>query len=381
MQQKKSLTLNGLTTPNVINLLMGLGIIGLTIYLTSYFFDAHFPAGIAGNKGMCDLNSFFTCSGATLSPVSNLFGIPVAFFGLIFGISIVVGTIFPSENFERTNKLISVINLPGILFFLIYSLTALGTLCPMCTLYYVLSGISAFLYFKYGVDGFSPGAKVLSILAVVTIAGSVLLSNHYHDKKERFSKINQQIVEQYKILEDLGPVQVNSPYYIVEAQNAPIQMTVFSDFECPFCSILSEQLEKMKNEPKYKGKLNIQYMFYPLDNFCNPGIKRKFHEYACKAAYVAACDAQKFVNVHDDIFHNQKSLDDDLLTSLEKKYGLKDCINNQAAKDFVASSIQEGDRLGLNSTPTIFLNGRKIEGSIPNKQFYAIFDYILEQSK
>jgi protein-disulfide isomerase len=87
---------------------------------------------------------------------------------------------------------------------------------------------------------------------------------------------------------------------------------------------------------------------------------------------LAGCDSSKFLAIHDEIFQHQKNLDDDFLKALEEKHSLKDCQSNQTTKDFVAKSIQSGDKLGINSTPTLFVNGRKIEGSIPNEQFYAI---------
>ena len=381
MLKKRSLTLDGLSLPNGLNILFSIATIGISIYLTNYFFTAHFPQGLNAKTGMCDISSIFTCSGATLSPVSNIMGMPVSFLGILVGLSFLLGSIFPSEAFERTNKFLSYINIPGVLFFLVYSLVVLGTICPMCSLYYIFTLTSAFLYWKYGVEGYKPHVGVLAVLATIAVVAGLMFSNHYSAEKAKMAKLNDSVIMQFNKLNVVGDPEIESPYKIVMAtekfSDSPIRISVYSDFECPFCAVTAKQVEEMAKNPKYKGKMSIQYFFYPLDNYCNPGITRKFHEYACKAAYLAGCDSSKFLAIHDEIFQHQKNLDDDFLKALEEKHSLKDCQSNQTTKDFVAKSIQSGDKLGINSTPTLFVNGRKIEGSIPNEQFYAIFDSLL----
>lgn len=390
MNEKKGLTLNGMTVQNAIHVVSSLIIIGVCIYLTSYFFDMHFPENaMGGKKTLCDVNSFFTCSGATMSKASNLFGIPVAFFGLIVGLAFLFGSIFPSEEMERTNAFIARVNLPGVLFFFIYSIVSLGTICPMCSVYYIFSGIVAFLYWRYGLkDWTKPSMKLMAIWIVLTIIGGLLLSNNYYKKKSLNEALVKDVVNQYKDLKDYGPMKEVSPYDLIKAtenfNDAPIRLSVFSDFECPYCGEVSKQLHKMFLLPefknKYAGKININYYFYPLDDACNPSIKRKFHEYACKAAMIAGCEKEKFKEIHDYIFENQSDLDDELLKNIEIKYGMKDCFKNKDVANFIGRSIREGDSFGLDSTPTLMLNGKKIEGIIPNKQMFAIFDYLLEQS-
>lgn len=389
MSQRKGLTLQGMSIPNAINVISSLVIIGVCIYLTSYFFDMHFPSGISGKKSLCDVSSYFTCSGATLSPASNLFGVPVAFFGLIAGISFLFGSIFPSEEFERTNGFIARVNLPGILFFLGYSIFSLGTICPMCSVYYFFSAVIAFLHWKYGLKEWTnPSIKILGVWIVLTLIGSFALANNYNKKKEINQALIQDVIDQYNELKDYGPMTTLSPYNLVKSTDvytdAPIQLAIFSDFECPYCGEVSKQLHKMfkthEFKTRYKGKINIKYYFYPLDDACNPGIKRKFHQYACKAAMIAGCEKEKFQEVHDYIFENQEDLDDELLKNIEVKFGMKDCFKNKEVANFIGASIRQGDEFGLNSTPTLMLNGKKIEGLLPNKQMFAIFDELLKKA-
>ena len=107
-------------------------------------------------------------------------------------------------------------------------------------------------------------------------------------------------------------------------------------------------------------------------------MKNGMHRNACDAAMIAACDPSKFAEVHDEIFANQEKLAD-ALTTISNKHGLKNCLENAELKNKVAVSINAASKYNLRSTPTIIVNGRKIEGSIPNAQFSAIFDALLKQ--
>jgi protein-disulfide isomerase len=60
-----------------------------------------------------------------------------------------------------------------------------------------------------------------------------------------------------------------------------------------------------------------------------------------------------------------------------KKHNLTNCIDNPELKNQIITSINQGTKFNLKSTPTIILNGKKIEGSIPSPQFFAIMDDIL----
>lgn len=189
------------------------------------------------------------------------------------------------------------------------------------------------------------------------------------------------MVEQFKGLPNLGAPSFESPFTLHKSTekfaDAKIQVTIFSDFECPFCKKVSDQFHEVIRG--YEDHINVQYFFYPLDQSCNSNIKRAFHQYACAAAYTAACDATKFKEVHDAIFESQSSLSLDLLNKIEKNFQLKDCSTKDASKKMVRDMIDEAAKFNLTSTPTIIINGVKIEGSIPTSQIHAIFNHILEK--
>lgn len=378
MDQKKGLTLEGLTTRNFIFIFLSLGMIAVSIYLTSHFYEVLYPTKLGGDS-LCNLSSFFNCDAATYSKVSNIAGIPISYFGIIVGLLFLFSSLMPSEALEKTASAVSKYNFIGCVALFIFSLIALGSLCPFCTVYYVLSGACAFLFWKYGSRSWSPDVKVAAGWAVVLLVGAGFMWNTTKGKQDFTAKMSASVVSQFRSLPSLGELDVESPYKIHLAtekfSDSPIRITVFSDFQCPFCKTVSEQLPELVR--RYKDKVSIQYVFYPLDAKCNSNVKGRFHEHACDAAQLAACDEKKFLEVHDEIFANQDKLPSGALNDIAKKHNLTGCFENADIKNKVISAINSGTKFNIKSTPTIIVNGKKIEGTIPNTQFFAIFEDIL----
>jgi len=383
MDNQKTLTLRGMTGLNFLFILISAAMIGVSIYLTSHFYETLFPAKLGGAKSICDLSSFFNCDAATYSPLSNFVGVPISFFGIIVGCIFLFSSLMPSEALEKTSSALARYNIIGCITLFLYSLFVLGSLCPFCTLYYALSGGAFFLLWKHGLSSWKPDLKISLFWGVFVLIGSFLFYKVTESKKDVHSKLNKNIVEQFRSLPNLGDPDLESPYKIhmgtKNFNEAPIRITVFSDFECPFCKVVAEQIPELVR--RYPDKINVQYMFFPLDAKCNSNIKTRFHANACDAATLAACDETKFLEIHDRIFAEQQQLSLGLVTNLAKEYNLNNCVDNPTVTEKVISFINQASKFNLKSTPTMIINGKKIEGSIPNVQFFAIFDDILEGQK
>lgn len=379
---QKGLTTQGISISHALFILINLAIVGVCAYLTKHYFDSKFPTqGLDGAKSICDLSNFFNCDTATFSGISNIVGVPIAFLGLAFGTSNLIGSIFPSLEFENTNRSLSLINICGCIVLFFYSLLQLGSLCPFCTGYYVLSALNFYLLYKYRADVlFKFNVKILSILAVPTILGSVLMIYNGNDLEKKQVALASSVIDQYYKLPNLGAPQLDSPYKIIASTekftDAPIQIAIFSDFQCPFCKILSGQIGKLARH--FKGKININYYFYPLDHACNHHLSGPMHQFACRAAYVASC-SKDFAATHDEIFEHQEELNDKYLAELIKRDNSEACVNDPKTKEMAQKMIAEGDRLTVGSTPTMFINGVKIEGSLPTVQLIKLLEEILKR--
>jgi len=377
MSQKNRLTLNGLTTPNFIFILNAAFMIGTSIYLTSHFYDTLFPTTLGGAKGLCDFSSFLNCDAATYSPLSNIAGVPISLFGILTGLLFLISGLMPSESLEKTASAVSRYNLIGCLLLFTYSLIVLGSLCPFCTLYYALSGVAFFLLHRFGMRSWLPDVKTTAGWTVILLASAFFFFKTTQGKQDSQAKMNTSIVEQFNGLADLGSPDLKSEFIIHEGKNPKIFVSVFSDFQCPFCKIVAEQMPELVR--KYGDVLSIRYFFYPLDSKCNSNVTGRFHDQACDAAMLAACSSEKFLEVHDAIFAAQEKLGQGALKDIEEKYSLQGCLEKEEIKNKVISTINQGSKFNLKSTPTIIVNGRKIEGTIPSKQFFAIFEDILKK--
>jgi len=155
------------------------------------------------------------------------------------------------------------------------------------------------------------------------------------------------------------------------AEDAKVTIVEFSDFQCPFCSKGANLVSEL--EKKYGKKVKIVFKNFPLP----------FHAQAKIAAEAALCakdqDAKAFWKLHDVMFQDQSKLDRDNLISSAKKIGLKDkvfteCLDGGKFKAKVEADMNEGQAIGVKSTPTFFVNGQLIAGAQPIEVFSEIID-------
>ena len=351
--------------------------IGFSVYLTQHYFDLKFPTGLE-SKSLCNLNQFFNCDRTTLSLFGNIFGVPLAVFGIFIGAFLMGGLIFKNENFERTIYFTLAVNFIGCILLFLYSLFVLKGLCPFCTLYYIVSGLS-FLFFFRKSKTMRPAATYLVTFAVLVLVISGFVKTNVDSKTKAQREIATDLIKQFYALPNLGYPKISSDYKIASAPNAPIKMVIFSDFECPACKLLSELVPQIAL--RYSGKIDIQYFYYPLDNSCNPSMERPMHQYACKAAYAASCmPLQDFSRVHDEIFHNQDKFESGYIDQFIKNNKIETCVADPKTKEKVVALIKAADPFNIRSTPTYLINGVKIEGALPADQMFAIMDELIKRS-
>ncbi len=359
---------------------LALAMVGVSIYLTQHFYHVHFPQGI-GAGGLCDISSFLNCDAATNSPLSNIFGAPISLLGLITGFVFLLG-VTTTIIADSSILAFGAINFIGCLALFIYSLVALGTLCPFCTVYYVLSGATLFLFYKNTNDRsfHLPSFASISIIFLMAITIGHFV---YAGKQKDQASIKDSLIKQYNSLARSEDPVYKPDFFITRNgasfKDAPIQMIIFSDFQCPACKALSKMVHPLMK--RYKENLNIDYFFYPLDPACNSKMTRNLHPLACKAAYFTYCTRDKFLETHDLIFDNQGDLSDEWIEAQAKEYGVTDCYNDPETRKQVTKIVSQGNDYLVKSTPTFFLNNVKIEGALPLNQLYMLMDEVLAQSK
>lgn len=172
--------------------------------------------------------------------------------------------------------------------------------------------------------------------------------------------------------------------------NAKVIVVSYDDFECPFCSQVHRTLfpELLK---EYGDRVAFIYKDFPLS---------EIHPWALHAAVDANClgaqssdaywDFADYIHSNQNVISQEKGRDaqsaalDKTTTSEGDKFKLDSaklqaCIKEQK-DDTIKASLKEGEALGVNGTPTLFINGQALDGARPIAEFRATFDGALQQA-
>jgi protein-disulfide isomerase/uncharacterized membrane protein len=162
------------------------------------------------------------------------------------------------------------------------------------------------------------------------------------------------------------PLKLEGTPYKGPAQ-APVRVVEFSDFLCPFCKNIAGAFASYL--PSSAGRVSVYFKNYPLDSECNPNIASSIHPGACHLARGALCahEQGRFWPYHDKVF-----LGDPLasptkadVARLAGEAGLdaaafQACVETPRIKEKLAAEIAEGRASGVNGTPTLFVNGKRL---------------------
>lgn len=156
---------------------------------------------------------------------------------------------------------------------------------------------------------------------------------------------------------------------------AKVTVVNFDDFECPFCARMHSTLMS-QILPEYKDKIKIIYKDFPLSQI-HPWADRAANDANC----LAAQSAPGYWQLADYLHSNQREIGgsehnvqdaftrvDDATMSFGKKNDvdmgrLQACIRAQS-DSVMKASVAEGDKLNISATPTLFINGERIEGAL-----------------
>lgn len=174
-------------------------------------------------------------------------------------------------------------------------------------------------------------------------------------------------------------ITANSP--VLGNSNATVTLVEYSDFECPVCRILHDGLRGlMPNYPQVK----VIFKDYPIETL---------HPWARTAALAGRCaymqDPKAFWKVYDLIYDNQeiisaanaydKFMDFAGQADLNKDT-FKSCLSSPEAAQAIDASIANANLLEVRSTPTVFINGRRVVGA-DSRTIQQYIDYELAQQK
>jgi protein-disulfide isomerase len=169
-------------------------------------------------------------------------------------------------------------------------------------------------------------------------------------------------------VENSGPVRGNS--------KARVTIVEFADFQCPFCSRAEDALRSVLAH--HPGDVRIVFRHLPLESL---------HPNAMAAARAGVCAARqsKFWEMHDAMFANQSKLAEPELKETAQRLGIDGdkfsaCMTDAETAASVATDVDAAAELGISGTPSFFVNGRPMEGVVPEADFEAVISEELTRS-
>lgn len=349
----------------------------------------------------CDVNPAVSCTQAYLSRYGSVFGVPVALGGVLFFVLVLLmaglggrATSAVRESAAAYIFALSTVGLIVVLYLGWASYFQLRTFCLLCVTTYV--AVIAIFVISSGASSIpmttlprrasrdlrtllkSPVALVIVLLLVVGAVAAIGLF-------PRESAISTQqasyppVTDQQRVdLEKWWAVQprVDLP---IPNDGAKVLIVKFSDYMCPACRETYEWYKPVLGKYLSGGQVRYLVKHYPLEAECNPSAPSN-HYASCEAAaaVIMARDKGTAQTLEQWIFTNQPSLTPDTVKKAARDVGGIQDFDAQYSKALqeVKADAAVGAKLEVSSTPTFYINGRKLPGQPLTAPQY--FDYLIE---
>lgn len=357
----------------------------------------------------CDVNATVSCAQAYLSPYGSFLGVPVAVAGVLFFVLILVlaiGGRASSGIRESVPAYVFALSTVGLAFALYLawaSYIQLKTFCMLCAVTW--ASVIALFIISGGATTFpmttlprralrdlrtmfsSPVALSVALLYIVGAASAIAYFPGEATRAQAAQAPMPPAVlpeeQRARLIEwwDKQPrVDMSVP-----PDGAKVVMVGFSDFQCPHCRTAHETYRGLA--AKYAGSREVRLIarHFPLEGECNPNAPNGSHMAACEAAaaVVMARQTGKDSAMQDWLYEHQTTLTPASVREGARRVGGIDDFNGGYAKalEEVRADAQAGGQLGVTSTPTFFLAGRKLQGIAPPEYIDALITLELQRSR
>ncbi len=360
---------------------------------------------------LCHISKAINCSKVLQSKWAELFHVPLGSYGILFYGSVLFLVILNwgalGASGRVSAEVLLVLSFAAVLcslFLFGVSRFVIGALCPLCLGMYALNllmfigvffldrveafgrrlveGLRDILRWPLlvaGRESFDRTSTSIARGAVVALAlltaGAVSVPQMIETL--RIAQFNDSVISQWE-----AEPQVQIPTttggvlgdYSIGDAHAPVSIVEFSDYECPMCRELYAALEFLLEE--YKGKVYFSQRNFPIDNTCNDLVTFKAHHNACNAAMFARCAGEqgKFWEANKYLF-TLEAFDRELGTEQVRseidrgvdilqldRSAMAECLAAVRQRGKITADIHLADKLGLQGTPTLWINGKKIVG-------------------
>lgn len=159
-------------------------------------------------------------------------------------------------------------------------------------------------------------------------------------------------------------------------ENARVVIIEFSDFECPFCAKARDTVHRlMQNRPDAR----LIYLQYPILEL-HPGAMLPAE------ASLEAHRQGRFWEFHDALFAQGRPLDREAVLAIADRLNLdvramQRALDEGTHRPRVEREMRIGNDLGINGTPTFFVNGYRLVGALPYETFVTVYNLLLRASR
>jgi protein-disulfide isomerase len=147
-------------------------------------------------------------------------------------------------------------------------------------------------------------------------------------------------------------------------------MIEFGDFECPFCGAEEPVIAALLQ--MYPKDLRVVFKNFPLTTI---------HPYAEGAAIAAECAGAQgdFWAMHDQLYAHQNDLESQNLPTYAQAAGVdlptwQACLSTQPPVDAINADVALATSVGVDATPTFFVNGAIVVGAVPEAELQAVIE-------
>ncbi len=181
---------------------------------------------------------------------------------------------------------------------------------------------------------------------------------------------------------DWFDVPVGEGDHVLGPIDAPVTIVSFKDFECGFCRFVASQEKPLKK--RYADKVRFVFKHYPMNSDCNYRMgSTRMHDGACRAAYASICaeEQDKFWDMYDVLWKNQKKFSDEQLRGYAEKLGLDlakydACYASDRPKKKIEEDVRLAARMRIIGTPRLYINNRLVTGSTATD----VLDYYVQMA-
>ena len=339
---------------------------------------------VTGQSSVCNINQTFNCDAVANSAYSSLFGAPLGVYGAsYFLIMIVLLSIGISTSKSARSHFLtySYVNMLGVLVSLalaVISSIVLHVYCLACIGIYLVCLLQTSLLiwqrqrfaFKLNFKDLFQGATTAALILVL------IISLHAYSKPTpKQAETLLQDPATSALTAKIHEIPISKSRYTAEGEDyrhgseqAKAQIVEFIDFQCPACKRVGKVLKQLQTE--LGDKILLVVKNFPVDKNCNKSVQMEAHKHACNIAVMARCAGEygKFWQYHDLAFAQQSVNKKENADNWARQVGLTDaqidsCKNASWLLEKVKADIDLALGLGVEGTPTIFINGKRYVGA------------------